>query len=211
MSRFPRFAVVAIGILAALFFALPASADRAAEGRAFLEKTVHEFLAILRAESVTPEQRLAQVEALAIERFNLDRMTKLVLGKNRRKLSEAQQIEFRDEFKEHIALTYGSNLESFSDETIEIGKARVEKNSDVTVQTKVIGGAADGVLITYRLHSKNGAPWRVIDVVIEGVSTIQNFRSQIQDIVSNKGVEQLIAILREKNQKTATANHAEAQ
>ena len=61
---------------------------------------------------------------------------------------------------------------------------------------------AGGVTVDYRLRAKSG-PWRVIDVFIEGVSVVQNFRSQVQEIVANKGADQLISILREKNDKKA--------
>ena len=39
----------------------------------------------------------------------------------------------------------------------------------------------------------------IIDVIPEGVSLIQNFRSQVQEIVTQKGVGQLIQTLRDKN------------
>jgi phospholipid transport system substrate-binding protein len=45
--------------------------------------------------------------------------------------------------------------------------------------------------------------WYVIDVIIEGVSLISNFRSQVQEIVSANGPSRLIEILREKNEKEA--------
>jgi ABC-type transporter MlaC component len=39
----------------------------------------------------------------------------------------------------------------------------------------------------------------VIDVIVEGISLIKNYRAQVQDIVRSKGADQLIAQLREKN------------
>ena len=66
------------------------------------------------------------------------------------------------------------------------------------------GRYPDGAPGFYRLRSKT-SPWRVIDIFIEGVSVVQNFRTQVQEIVSTKGADQLISILREKNdQKAAT-------
>ena len=46
--------------------------------------------------------------------------------------------------------------------------------------------------------------WYVIDVVIEGVSLLQNFRTQIQEIVSSKGTDGLIQTLR---RRTRTRPH----
>ena len=39
----------------------------------------------------------------------------------------------------------------------------------------------------------------MIDVIVEGVSLVANFRSQFEEIVSNEGPHRLIELLREKN------------
>jgi phospholipid transport system substrate-binding protein len=62
----------------------------------------------------------------------------------------------------------------------------------------VVGGAADGARLDYRMRARDGE-WKVIDVVIERISLISNFRSQIQEVVSSEGPERVIEILREKN------------
>ena len=48
---------------------------------------------------------------------------------------------------------------------------------------------------------KRDGKWYAIDVVVEGVSLISNFRSQVQEILNNKGADRLIETLREKNAK----------
>jgi len=74
----------------------------------------------------------------------------------------------------------------------------------VTVKTRVVGGAAgDGVQIDYRMRAINGGSWLIIDVIPAGVSLIQNFRSQVQEIVTQKGVDKLIQTLHEKNENAA--------
>ena len=56
------------------------------------------------------------------------------------------------------------------------------------------------MLVDYRLRQENDA-WRIIDVVIERVSLVANFRSQFQDIMSSGGPAKLLDVLREKNAK----------
>jgi phospholipid transport system substrate-binding protein len=43
--------------------------------------------------------------------------------------------------------------------------------------------------------------WKVYDVVIEGVSLVQNYRSQFREILTNKPPENLLKMLREKTRK----------
>ena len=173
-----------------------------AAARSTLSDTVDEVLDVLRDPDGT-DAKLVRLEAITDRRFDFPRMTKLVLGRNRKKLSEEQQVEFQHEFKRHLTITYGNRIEGFAEEQIEIGDARLERNGDVTVKTKIVGGAADGLLVDYRMRESEGS-WGIIDVVIEGVSLVQNFRAQIQDIVSSKGADQLIVELRAKNQSSAS-------
>ncbi len=195
------------GAVAAAPVANPEQATAAA--RNALSETVDEVLEALRNPETDTDTdtdaRLLRLEEITNRRFDFSRMTKLVLGRNRKKLSEEQQVEFQHEFKRHLTITYGRRIEGFAEEQIEIGAARLERNGDVTVKTKIVGGSADGLLVDYRLRESDGS-WGIIDVVIEGVSLVQNFRAQIQDIVSSKGADQLIAELRAKNESSTSGS-----
>src|SRR5205823_5743880 len=116
----------------------------------------------------------------------------LVLARNWGRLSADQQAEFVRLFKAHLALTYGRSIESYSNEKVEVVGERDEGHGDWTVKTKILrgGGNAD-VLVDYRLRQENDA-WRIIDVVIERVSLVANFRSQFQDIMSSGGPAKLL-------------------
>jgi phospholipid transport system substrate-binding protein len=210
-NRFPSRAL-ALCALVLLAAALPARADdRVAQATAFMKKTVDDVLAILDDKSLKPDQRLPKLEAIALERFDFPRMSMLVLGKNRSQLSAEQLEQFKTEFRKSLANTYGKRLDRYTaNEKIEMGESRLESNSDVTVKTRVVGGAAgDGVQIDYRLRPAENGGWLIIDVIPAGVSLIQNFRAQVQEIVTQKGVGQLIQTLHEKNEAATKTTAAE--
>ena len=192
---------LALGLALPLAAAAPAAAQStpAPEATAYIEQTVDEVVAIL-ADKATPlDARLRKIEAVAERRFDFPRMSKLVLGRNRKKLSDEQQSQFTVEFMRHLSVTYGRQIEKYTDEKVEILSSRRDKKG-ATVKTKLVGGAVDGILVDYRLRESDGQ-WRIIDVIPEGVSLIQNFRAQIQEIVSAEGADRLIQILREKNER----------
>ena len=56
----------------------------------------------------------------------------------------------------------------------------------------------DDAKISYRLRNRNDR-WRIIDVVIEGVSLVSNYRSQFAEVLNNGTIDDLIAKLRDKN------------
>ena len=172
--------------------------------RLVIQEAMDEVIAVLKDKSKPTTDRQQRIEAIAYARFDFERMSKLVLAKNFKTMSDAQKDGFTQEFKKHLSLTYGRRLDSYSNEKIDVGAARAEKNGDVSVKTKVLGGSADGVEIEYRLR-EDGGDWRVIDVIIEGVSLIANFRSQVQDIIRAEGPDKLIEKLRQKNAEKAAA------
>jgi phospholipid transport system substrate-binding protein len=104
-----------------------------------------------------------------------------------------------DEFKRHLSITYGDNVDRYRNETVKVTGDRKETRGDWTVMTKVVGGSGGSdFLVNYRLRQKDGR-WWIIDIIIEGVSMVSNFRSQFQEIMANGGPERLLRLLKEKN------------
>jgi len=182
-----------------------AFADDVADAKASFQHTVDDTLEILNDKSLSHDARVKRLEAIANDRFDFPKMAQFVLGKNRSQLTPEQQTQFLAEFKQHLSLTYGRTFDRYTGgEKIVISDARLEPNKDVTIRMNLSGGSAppDGVRIDYRLR-RDGDRWLVIDVIPEGVSLIGNFRSQVQEIVTQKGVANLIQTLHEKNAERA--------
>jgi phospholipid transport system substrate-binding protein len=187
-------------LLAALCVSIPAFAqDAPGDGaQAVIETTVADVLEILRDASKDAEGRRQAIETLAHDRFDFRTMSRLVLARNWKRLSEEQQVEFVEQFTSYLANDYGSRIERYDQEEVELIGEREEPRGDVTVKTKIVGGENDGALVDYRMRKKDG-PWLIIDVVIEGISLIANFRDQFRDVMGNDGPVVLIERLKEKN------------
>ena len=196
MSRSRR-SLAVLGLVACL-----AGAARAGESpRALVEKMSREAVDILGNRSLSSDEKRHRVEDLAYANVDFETMSRLVLARLWSQLSPAQQTEFVKLFREHLALTYGRNIESYNNEKVQVVSDHDEGRGDWTVKTKILrgGGSAD-VLVDYRLRQENDA-WRIIDIVIERVSLVANFRSQFQEIVNSGGPAKLLDVLREKNAK----------
>lgn len=158
-------------------------------------------LPILQKKDLNNDQKREQIEQIAYEAMDFDTLSRLVLARNWSKFSPAQQSEFIGLFKRHLSVTYGHNVENYRNERVQILGERKEGYGDVTVLTKILRGGADAdVVVDYRLRQRDGQ-WKIIDIIIEGVSMVSNFRSQFQDIVANGGPDRLLTLLKEKNAK----------
>jgi phospholipid transport system substrate-binding protein len=198
-----RLACVSTVLLVALASGLTAPGARAmteseAGARAVISETVAAVLAVLRDESSPTEERIRSLEEIVYGRFDLYVMSRLVLARNWKRFTEEQKAEYVKEFKQYLTNSYGSRIERYDQQEVEIIGEREEPRGDVVIQTKIVGGEFEGALVDYRLR-KQEADWRVIDVVIEGISMVSNYRDQFKSIVSSGGPELLIEKLKEKN------------
>jgi phospholipid transport system substrate-binding protein len=196
-----RSAAASAARIALLALACTAAAEAAPAPKEFVSETTTQVIAVLKDGSLSSDAKRARVEEIAYSRFDFPTVSRLVLARNWTRLSPEQQTRFIDEFKRHLSVTYGRNLDSYHNETVAIVGEREEARGDYTVKTKIVrGGPSEDILVDYRLR-KVGDEWRIIDVTIEGVSLVANFRSQFQDIMASGGPDRLLALLGEKNAK----------
>jgi phospholipid transport system substrate-binding protein len=212
MPQSIRSLALALPVLLGLAADAPAQAPAAASAsasasattaRAFITRAIADVTAILKDRAATSKSRRARIELLVDKWLDADAIAKLVLAKNWKVFDEAQQKEFVGAFSRHLVLTYYRNVDRYAFDRIDVYEDRAETKGDWTVRTKVISPDAGDVLIDLRVRpTPDGADWKVIDILIEGVSLVQNFRSQFQEVLSNGKPEKLLASLRDKNAET---------
>jgi phospholipid transport system substrate-binding protein len=167
--------------------------------RAVVQRVTDAALAVLGDKSLSTDDKKHRLEQIVYAEVDFDTMSRLVLARNWSQFSPAQQADFVKEFKAHLSLTYGRNIENYRNEKVVIVGDQDEGRGDWAVKTKILrGGGASDILVDYRLR-KEGDVWRIIDIVIERVSLVANFRSQFQDVVSHGGPEKVLQLLRDKN------------
>ena len=209
----PRRLVVVCSVVFAMAFGLSrfslaaaAPADGSAgTARSVMEKVLGDVVAILRDTAVPRVEKGQKVRQIAYDVMDFQTLSRLTMAKHWRQISDVQQKEFIQEFRQHMSATYGKAIESYTDEEINISGDRGDANGDWTVQTRIVGkknggGSQEMAKVDYRLRQIDNR-WRVIDVTIDGVSMVANFRAQFQDIMANGGIERLLKLLREKNAK----------
>jgi len=189
-------------ITACLGLALMGATVEGMRPRQLIEETADQVLVILRDPDKTKDQRIALLEDIAYERFDFTTMSRLVLGRNWKKLSTEQQPEFVEQFTQYLANDYGKRIDRFDDQEIIFLGEREEPRGDVTVMTKIVDQASGDSEIDYRMRRGDDG-WRIIDVVIEGISLVANFRDQFREVLSREGPAGLLERLREKNAANA--------
>lgn len=139
-----------------------------------------------------PEAVQALVAEIVLPRFDFELMSRFVLGRHWRDASDAQRDAFTQAFRDLLVRTYARALDDYSGEDLRFPPQRLPEDTDrVSVQTEIIQADGPVIPINYRLFLRN-EQWKVFDVSIEGVSLVQNYRAQFDDIARADGLDALI-------------------
>jgi phospholipid transport system substrate-binding protein len=138
-------------------------------------------------------RRRQQIKQTVDRRFDYEEMAKRSLP-NWNQLSAAQRREFVGLFSELLEASYAGKLEKYSGEKVTYQTEQVDGDR-AEVRTQLVR-RNDRIPINYRLLNKS--QWLVYDVVIEGVSLVNNYRSQFSRVISESSYPELVRRLRTK-------------
>ncbi len=133
--------------------------------------------------------------------FNMERMSKRVLSKNWKTAEPKQRQRFMDEFRRLLLNTYARTIVEYSNETIEYLPFKAGKKENyVLIRTQVKPSTGQPIPIYYSMAFKDGM-WKVIDVKIDGVSLVRNYRSTFTRDIQKNGLDNFLDRLAAKNNK----------
>jgi len=174
----------------------------AGQASAQVEEAVKQVIEIMKQPELKAEGREAErrrkIRAALAPQFDFYLMSRLSLGKQWRKLSEAQRSEFVEVFGRLIENTYMSSIEKYSNEKVVVDREKARGKSKVVVETRVVTSSKE-IPIHYSMVSKGGK-WAVYDVKIEGVGLVKNYRTQFGSFLRKKSHAELMQQLREKTE-----------
>src|SRR5574341_276826 len=193
--------VRSIGVMAALFYgAFPVEMAHAGPATDAMKGTIDEVLRILRDKDLKQpakaDDRRQVLEKIVGERFDYQEMSRRALGAPWNTLSDKDKQEFVGLFKSLLVSSYADKIETYSGEGVQYINERTDKDY-AEVRTKVLSGKTD-IPLDYRLLNKSG-DWRVYDVVVDGVSLVNNYRGQFTKILRSSGYPELVEQLRKKS------------
>ena len=88
-------------------------------------------------------------------------------------------------------------LDNYSGESVVFDKEIIEDGNRAQVESRIVNKADTSILIGARLMKK-GDRWMVYDLIIEGVSSLKNYRAQSYDIIRQSSYGELLKRLKEK-------------
>ncbi len=157
-------------------------------------------IAALGAPGASLEAREARFRSLLSEGFDLAFIGRFVLGRYWRQATPEQRSDYLALFGEYVLKTYSARLGGYAGESMTILSERPAGTKDVVVSTRILRPSGPPIEAAWRVR-RIGGRYRIIDIMVEGVSMVVTQRSEFAAVVQRHGLQGLIEVLRARTTK----------
>lgn len=199
--RGPIACAILIVVMGATGFARASVNDAAL----FIRQLGDQAIATLRAPNLTLDQREARFRGLLSRDFDLYFIGRFVLGRYWRAATPDQQSAYVSLYGEYLLQIYSARLGGYTGEALTVVGARQANDKDIVVSTKLVRPSGPPVLADWRVRATDGR-YRVIDIIVEGVSMAVTQRSEFASVVRREGIDGLLAILSARTTKISATS-----
>ena len=175
----------------------------------FVRSFGDQAIAMLSDPVLAPEDREREFRRLLTDGFHLELIGRFVLGRHWRRASDEERAEFQRLFEDYVVASYAQQLANYAGEQLVIQRGQVKGERGALVSSQITRPQGDPIQVEWRLR-RAGEGWRIIDVVVEGISMAVTHRSEFSSVIGSHGgrIDGLLEVLRGKTAPAGT--HASA-
>lgn len=142
------------------------------------------------------KERRAKIRQTVDKRFDFEEMAKRSLAAQWKERTPAEQKEFVALYSDLLENTYIRKIERYENEEVVYYDEKVDGDY-AAVKTRIVNKKGLSIPVEYRIFRKKNT-WEAYDIVIEGVSLVNNYRTQFTQIIRTGSYNDLAKRLREK-------------
>ena len=185
--------IYCVAMILTLFLVLPCSVCASTPTEQVREKA-DKVLKILNDPALknNKEQRRDMVTDIVEDMIDWQEVGRRALAIHWRKRTPEERKEFTTLFRDLLKRTYSDKLDIYAGESIIYDSEKIIDGTRAVVKTRMINKKkGEEATVEYRLI-QNGDQWLGYDLVIEGISAVNNYRVQFNEVITNSSYENLI-------------------
>lgn len=144
------------------------------------------------------DDRVAALKPVVERTHEMDVVAKVVLGRKWRELTDGQKTAFKEKFARLGLLSYAANFNSYGGQSFRILEEKPGQENQMLVRSEMIDPDGTKHQFDYVLTRKENAGWRIINVIVDGVSDLALKRSEYAEVIQRDGFDGLMKKLDEK-------------
>ncbi len=142
------------------------------------------------------DERRSKIRETVEKRFDFEEMAKRSLAVHWKDRTPQEKQEFTSLFSDLLEDTYIRKIERYEDEKVVYTDERTD-GPYATVRTRIVTTKEIEIPVDYKIFKK-GQKWEVYDIIVEGVSLVNNYRTQFNQIIRSGSYEDLVQKLKKK-------------
>jgi len=142
---------------------------------------------------------LAFIEEKILPFFDFPAMTRLAVGRAWRDATPEQQARLTQQFRTLLVRTYAASLDTLRGAEIDYRPVNLGPNDKRAVVKGLVKRPGMQPLTMEMAVDRQPDGWHVIDVAIENLSLVTNYRSEFGMIVQRDGIDGLVKSLVDRN------------
>jgi phospholipid transport system substrate-binding protein len=140
----------------------------------------------------------ALIDDVLLPRFDRKFAAQMVLAKHWRTADETQRTRFIDAFYQALLRRYADGLLEFEQDRVTVLPFRGDESKPrARVKSTVLLNDGTKVAVDYELVKRESG-WLLFNVVIEGVSYIRNFRTEVDSEIRSSSLDAVIERLEDE-------------
>jgi phospholipid transport system substrate-binding protein len=197
--------IILVAFLAAMFLiaALPAWAGGPTDR---MKETTDKVIAIVSDPALKgpekAEEKKNSIRNVVDEVIDWEEMSRRSLGIHWQKRTDEEKREFVRLFSQLIEKTYRDKVEDYAGEKVNYMGEKLDGDY-AEVESRILTSKNTEIPVNYKMTRKQGK-WWVYDIVIEGVSFVNNYRTQFNSILASSSYPGLVKQLKAKTEKMET-------
>ena len=150
-----------------------------------------------------PSRLHGLVNQIILPNFDFELISRWVLGPAWRQATPDQRRRFAEEFQTLLVRTYSNALLEYVDEDLQVLPQRgAASGNEATIRTEVRPRTGQPIQINYSMYLRDGV-WKIIDVTVENISLVTNYRGTFASQIRSNGLDAVIADLRQRNAQSS--------
>jgi phospholipid transport system substrate-binding protein len=173
------------------------------EAPTLVKQLSEDAIKLLTGKDVPADERNRRFRQLLTKGFDVPGMGRFVLGRYWRDATEPEHEEYQKLFEDFIVATYAQRFSNYQGETLQIqGSNPEDGGKTVAVHSQIMRvNPPQPIKVDWRVEQTDQG-WRIVDVVVEGVSLAVTQRSEFASVIQRNGGK-ISALLDTLKQKTS--------
>lgn len=173
--------------------------------KVYVNKLITDGYNIVNDANLSAADKVNRSSTLIRANLHLDWMAEYTLGRHKKNLSAGKIKEFTEVYSKFIVQAYADLSKNYSNVKAVVRKVNKVDDNVFLVSMEIFKKDSDSpVAVDYLVHKLANAkqnPYKVGDIITEGVSILNSQQTEFDNVISNNGIDALINNLKEKLSK----------